>query len=221
MNLNNYNIYIYDIEVFQDDWIVVFRKPQKESDYIVFHNDNYGLKNWLKTEPDIIGGFNNKHYDDYVIKVMLNGGSNVEVKRCNDWIISGNTPWEFPFIQFTKKTFKSFDLRDDIADKAISLKAIEGNLKLPIVESSIPFDIDRKLTSEELEEVIKYCKNDVASTCKLYWQRKQNYLDAKVLAGGIYGIDPLTALSLTNAKLSALALEATYTDRDDERDYTD
>lgn len=219
MNLNNYNIYIYDIEVFQDDWIVVFRKPQKGSDYIVFHNDNYGLKNWLKTESDIIGGFNNKHYDDYVIKVMLNGGSNVEVKRCNDWIISGNTPWEFPFIQFTKKTFKSFDLRDDIADIGISLKAIEGNLKLPIIESSIPFDIDRKLTPEELEEVIKYCKHDVDSTCKLYWQRKQNYLDAKVLAGGIYGIDPLTALSLTNAKLSALALEATYTDRDDERDY--
>ena len=219
MNLNDCNIYIYDIEVFQDDWIVVFRKPQTGSDYIVFHNDNYGLKKWLRTEPDIIGGFNNKHYDDYVIKVMLNGGSNVEVKRCNDWIIQGNTPWEFPFIQFTKKTFKSFDLRDDIADIAISLKAIEGNLKLPIVESSIPFDIDRKLTPEELEEVIRYCKNDVDSTCKLYWQRKQNYLDAKVLAGGIYGIDPLTALSLTNAKLSALALEATYTDRDDERDY--
>ena len=110
MNLNNYNIYIYDIEVFQDDWIVVFRKPQKGSDYTVFHNDNYGLKKWLSSKPDIIGGFNNKHYDDYVIKVMLNGGSNVEVKRCNDWIISGNTPWEFPFIQFAKKTFKSFVL---------------------------------------------------------------------------------------------------------------
>lgn len=119
------NVYIYDIEVFSDDWIVVARKPEKGSPYTVIHNDNYHLREFLSNIPDIIGGFNNKHYDDYVIMVMLNGGSNVEVKRCNDFIINGGKPWEFPFIQYKKKPFKSFDLRDDIADPGISLKAIE------------------------------------------------------------------------------------------------
>lgn len=213
------NIYIYDIEVFSDDWIVVARKPEKGSPYTVIHNDNYHLREFLSNIPDIIGGFNNKHYDDYVMMVMLNGGSNVEVKRCNDFIINGGKPWEFPFIQYQKKPFKSFDLRDDIADPGISLKAIEGNLKLPIVESSVPFDIDRPLTPEELEEVIRYCKYDVDSTVRLYWERKKNYLDAKILAGSIYGIDPLDALGYTNARLSAEALEAKYTERYDERDY--
>lgn len=211
-------IFIYDIEVFSDDWIVVARSPEDGSPYTVIHNDNHALREFLN-EPDIIGGFNNKHYDDYVIMVMLNGGSNVEVKRCNDFIIGGGKPWEFPFIQFQKKPFKSFDLRDDIPDPWISLKAIEGNLKLPIVESSVPFDIDRPLTPEELEEVIQYCKCDVDSTIRLYWERKKNYLDAKVMAGQMYGVNALDALGYTNARLSAEALEATYTERDDERDY--
>lgn len=212
-------IYIYDIEVFSDDWIVVFRNPEAENNHIVIHNDNYHLKAFLDQPDIIIGGFNNKHYDDYVILTMLLGGSNVEVKRHNDYIIDGNQPWTFPFVQYNKKPFKSFDLRDDIPDPGISLKAIEGNLKLPIVESSVPFDIGRKLTPEELEEVIRYCKYDVDATVRLYWERKKNYLDAKILAGGIYDIDPFDALGYTNARLSAEALEATYTERDDERDY--
>ena len=213
------NIYIYDIEVFSDDWIAVFRRPEKGSNHIVIHNDNARLRDFLSQPDIIIGGFNNKHYDDYVILTMILGGSNVEVKRHNDYIIKDNQPWTFPFVQYKKKPFKSFDLRDDIPDPGISLKAIEGNLKLPIVESSVPFDIDRKLTPEELEEVIRYCKYDVDSTVRLYWERKKNYLDAKILAGGIYGIDPFDALGYTNARLSAEALESTYTERDDERDY--
>ena len=213
------NIYIYDIEVFSDDWVVVARRPEEGAPYTVIHNDNHRLREWINNEPDILGGFNNKHYDDYVILVMLLGGSNVEVKRCNDFIISGGTPWEFPFIQYKRKPFKSFDLRDDVADKGLSLKAIEGNLKLPIVESSVPFDIDRPLTQAELDEVIKYCKHDVDSTVRLYHERKENYLDAKVLAGKMYNIEPVDALGYTNARLSAEALEATYKERDDERDY--
>ena len=112
----------------------------------------------------------------------------IEVKKHNDWIIGGGEPWAFPFVQYKKKPFYSFDLRDDIADPGISLKAIEGNLKLPIVESSVPFDIDRKLTLEELEEVIRYCKYDVDSTVELYKARKEDYIDAKALVAEMYDV---------------------------------
>lgn len=213
------NTYIYDIEVFSDDWIVDFSRPELDAPHITIHNDNTRLRAFLDQPNIIIGGFNNKHYDDYVVMVMLAGGSNIEVKRANDYIIGGGKGWEIPFIQYQKKPFKSFDLKDDIPDKGLSLKAIEGNLKLPIVESSVPFDINRKLTKKELEEVIKYCRIDVNSTKRLYWERKENYLDAKIMAGEMYGIKPEDALGWTNAKLSAEALEAKYTERSDERDY--
>lgn len=213
------NIYIYDIEVFTDDWIVVFRRPEDGSNYIVIHNDNARLREFLNQPDIIIGGFNNKHYDNWVVLTMIQGGSNIEVKRHNDFIIGGGNAWEFPFIQFKKLPCPSFDLRDDTVDKGLSLKAIEGNLNLPIIESSIPFDIDRKLTPEELEEVIKYCKYDVDSTVKLYHERKEDYLDAKALVGEMYGVPPKESLGLTNAKLSARVLGAKMVKRNDERDY--
>lgn len=212
-------IHIYDIEVFAYDWIVVAKNIETKA-YTVIHNDNYHLRAFLDQPDIVLGGFNNKHYDDYVVQTMYNGGSNVEVKKHNDWIIQDKkAPWEFPFNQYKKKPFKSFDLRDDIADDAISLKAIEGNLKLPIVESSVPFDIDRPLTPEELEEVIKYCKTDVDSTERLFYERKEDYIDAKLMVGDMYGVPPEEAIGLTNAKLSARVLEAKLVKRNDERDY--
>ena len=212
-------IYIYDIEVFSDDWIVVFRNPEAENNHIVIHNDNYHLRAFLDQPDIVIGGFNNKHYDNRVMLTMILGGSNIEVKRHNDFIIEGGEPWAFPFIARQRLPVKSFDLRDDIADPGISLKAIEGNLKLPIVESSVPFDIDRPLTPEELEEVIRYCKNDVDATVRLYNERKENYIDAKALIAEMYDVPVAEAVGLTNAKLCARILGATPNKFDDERDY--
>lgn len=211
--------YIYDIEVFAYDWIVVFRNPEAENNHIVIHNDNYHLRAFLDQPDIVIGGFNNKHYDDWVVLTMLLGGSNVEVKRHNDFIIEGGDPWAFPFIQFKKKPFQSFDLRDDIADKGLSLKAVEGNLKLPIVESSVDFRLDRPLTPEELDEVIRYCKNDVDATVRLYEARKENYIDAKALIAEMYDVPVNEALGLTNAKLCARILGAKAEKFNDERDY--
>ena len=213
-------IYIADIEVYSDDWVFVCKEIGSDN-YTVIHNDNYHLREFINLHDDaIFGFFNGKHYDTWVITSMLAGADNATVKRHNDFIINkeGNA-WEFPFIKGRRRPFKSFDLKDDIPDPNISLKAIEGNLKLPIVESSVPFDIDRPLTSKELEEVIRYCKYDVDSTIKLYHERKEEYLDAKLLVGEMYGVPPEEALGMTNAKLSARVLEATAVKRTDERDY--
>lgn len=212
-------IYIYDIEVLKYDWIVVAKNIETKA-YTVIHNDNYHLRAFLDQPDNVYGGFNNKFYDDWVVMTMYQGGSNVEVKKHNDFIIKEKrNPWEFPFIQFKKRPFKSFDLKDDISDDNISLKASEGNLRRAIVESGIPFDIDRPLTPEELEELIKYCKEDVDSTECLYYERKEDYIDAKLLVGDMYGVPPEEAIGLTNAKLSARVLEAKYVKRNDERDY--
>ena len=217
--------YIYDMEVLSDDWVSIFRRPEEGSDYIVIHNDNSKLREFLSQPDIIIGGFNNKHYDNWILKTILNGGSNYHVKKHNDFIIGGGNAWDFEFvslgsdIRYYKLPCPTFDLRDDIADPGISLKAIEGNLKLPIVESSIPFDIDRKLTPEELEEVIRYCKYDVDSTIKLYQERKENYIDAKALISEMYNLPVEEGIGLTNAKLCARILGAKPQKFNDERDY--
>lgn len=210
------NIHIYDIEVFSHDWIVIFKRPESEA-YTVIHNNNYQLKAFLQQPDIVIGGFNNKWYDDWIILTMLLGGSNIEVKKHNDHIIGGKNGWEFPFVQFQKRPFKSFDLRDDLP-KGLSLKAIEGNIGSAIVESSVPFDIDRPLTDKELDEVIRYCKTDVDNTVKLYNARKK-YIDTKLFIAKLKGMAPEEAIGLTNAKLTARYLDAIPKDFGDELVY--
>ena len=212
------NIYIYDIEVLSHDWIAVFRRVDS-SHHTVIHNDNYRLKEWFRAHSDdVFGGFNNKHYDDWIIQSMLNGADNEVVKAHNDFIIEQNqNGWEFPFIQYQKKLFRSFDLKDDLP-KSLSLKAIEGNMYLPIVESSVPFDIDRPLTSSELDELIYYCKKDVDATVALY-ERRTEYIKSKLTVAKLKGLDPAAALAQTNAKLAAMYLDAKPVERVDGRKY--
>lgn len=217
-------VYIYDIEVYKDNWFVGFKRPEDGSNSIIIHNDIARLRAFL-TQPDIIlGGFNNKHYDDYVVKTMINGGTNYHVKKHNDHIIQGGEPWGYSPFEYNDMVFKrlpcpTFDLRDDIADKGISLKAIEGNLKRNIVECKVPFDLDRPLTEDEITEVIAYLNEDLDGTIALYHERKEDYLDAKAMVGEMYGVPVEEALGLTNAKLSARVLEAKLVKRSDERDY--
>ena len=210
---------VYDFEVTAFDWIVVFRDIESE-DHTVFHNDYDEIHAFInKVKKDLLVGFNNKHYDDYILKAIYHKATPEKVKELNDFIIEKKRQgWEFPFLKYKKKVFQTADLRDDITDKGLSLKAIEGNLNLPIVESSVPFDIDRPLTEEEVEEMIFYCKKDVDATVMLCKERSE-YLQSKKLVGSMFGIDEREAVGLTNAKLSAKVLGATKTDYWDERDY--
>ena len=211
--------YIYDIEVMLYDWIVVFKEIGSDH-YDVFHNDTDNIRNWInKRSDDLLIGFNNKHYDDYILKAIYHRASPGTVKELNDYIVkTKKNGWEFPFLRYKKKTFTTADLRDDIADRGLSLKAIEGNLNLPIIESSVDFDIGRKLTDAEVDETIYYCKKDVDATEKLYGVRSE-YIASKKLVGSMYGLDEREAVGYTNAKLSAKVLGAVKTDYYDERDY--
>lgn len=209
-------IYIYDGEVYAHDWLFVFRSPDSDN-YIEIANDNYKLKSFLSQDDILIGGFNNKHYDDWILLTILSGGDPERVKAHSDHIIGGGQGWDYPFIKGVKKPFRSFDLKDDLP-LDLSLKAIEGNMYLPIVETSVDFRIRRKLTKKEQLEVLRYCRNDVDATVKLFRERG-DYLKSKRIVGEMYGVPVEQALGLTNAKLSARVLGAKREDRDDERDY--
>ncbi len=212
------NRWIYDIEVFAHDWLVVFRRVDDDH-HVIIHNNNHQLREFFMAHSgDVFGGFNNRHYDDWVVLTMLSGGDNAMVKAHNDFIIEqGGNGWEFPFIRGQRKSFRSFDLKDDLPI-GLSLKAIEANMGLSIVESSVDFTIERPLTKEEIQETIHYCCNDVDATLRLYEARKA-YIDSKTAVGAMKGIDEATALGLTNAKLTAAFVDAKAQHHDDEYVY--
>lgn len=58
------------------------------------------------------------------------------------------------------------DTKNELA-LGVSLKKIEANLGLDIRESTVPFTIDRKLTENEIEDVVFYCNHDVDTTIEV------------------------------------------------------
>ena len=207
--------FTYDVEVFAHDWIVVL-KDKETGEHLVFHNDNEAVRYCISDEA-IYCGFNTKHYDQYIIKAICAGYSPEEVKQVNDWIIGGGQGWQCPLLNGVYFRFNNVDIMDDV-QMGLSLKAIEGHLGMSIEETEVDFNLDRPLTQEELELTIKYCKHDVDATEKLTALRR-DYLLNKLHLGRQKGIDDVTALSMTNAKLTAMYLDARRQEHNDEREY--
>jgi len=206
---------VYDVEVFCEDWLVIF-KDIETGKYTCVHNDNEELKECI-SEDCIYIGFNSKHYDQFIIKAICCGFTPQEVKQVNDFIIGGGQGWECPMLRDFFFRFNNVDIKDDM-QMGLSLKAIEGHLGLSVEESTVPFDIDRPLTKEELKETAKYCIHDVDTTEKLVVLRK-DYLKNKIHIGKLAGLDEVKAMGMTNAKLTAALLKAEQKPHDDERKY--
>ena len=116
-------MHIFDCEVFAYDWLFVF-KDVDNGEYTVIHNDNEAVKDFMKTSP-LLAGFNNKHYDQFILKAVCCGFSPQEVKAVNDFIIGGGQGWECPLLRDQYFRFNNVDIKDDM-QMGLSLKAIEG-----------------------------------------------------------------------------------------------
>lgn len=206
---------IYDFEVTACDWLIDL-KDTETGEHTLVHNDPKKLLS-LITPENLYVGFNTKNYDYHIMRGIADGLDNTELKQLNDWIIGGNSGWDFPLLDRCTYRFNNVDLRDDMLP-TLSLKAIEGHLGMDVRESSIPFDIDRPLTPEEVEEMTTYCRHDVDATHELMKVR-MGYLTTKMNLGKRVGLSPAKALSMSNAKLTATLLKAYRTERNDGRDY--
>jgi hypothetical protein len=208
--------YTYDAEIFAYDSIIGF-KNKETGEYFHFHNDDEGVRDFI-TDNAIYCGFNTKGYDQHITKSIVAGFSPEEVKQVNDWIINGNQGWQCPLLDGVYYRFNNVDIMDDM-QMGLSLKAIEGHLGMNIEETEVDFNLDRPLTPEEVERVIKYNKADLDATERVTVIRK-DYLNNKIYLGGMKGISPTKALAMTNAKLCAAYLDARRTvEYNDEREY--
>lgn len=212
------DIFIFDCEVFAHDWLFVF-KEIATGEYTVIHNDNDAVVAFMERNP-FLGGFNNKHYDNFILKGVMCGLTPEQIKEINDLIIvSEINGWDIPILREYRVYFDSFDLMDD-CQVGLSLKAIEAHLGIPIEETEVDFNITHRLSEKELQETIYYCKYDVDATEKLYHLR-QAYLKNKVTLGKARNLTDRQAMYMTNAKLTSVYLKAQKPEKpwDDERKY--
>lgn len=212
------DIFIFDCEVFAYDWLFVF-KEIATGEYTVIHNDNDAVVAFMERNP-FLGGFNNKHYDNFILKGVMCGLTPEQIKEINDLIIVEEVNgWDIPVLREYRVYFDSFDLMDD-CQVGLSLKAIEAHLGIPIEETEVDFNITHRLSEKELQETIYYCKYDVDATEKLYHLR-QAYLKNKVTLGKARNLTDRQAMYMTNAKLTSVYLKAQKPEKpwNDERNY--
>lgn len=204
----------YDFEVFKEDWMVVVIDMMKKKEHVII-NDPAALEKLHKENiNEIWVGFNSRHYDQYILKGILCG---FDPKRINDYIIvRGNPGWKFSSL-FRNIRFINYDVMNGL-DRG--LKTFEGFMGNDIRESNVPFDIDRKLTQEELDETVKYCRHDVEQTVEVFLQRKDDFeahMGLVKLACKDKPLD-LFLLGKTKVQLSSIILDANKKDHDDEFD---
>jgi len=203
----------YDFEVFKFDWLVVFIDMDSREKIVVINDPDHLRKIYENHKKDIWCGFNINHYDQYIFKAILLEidpfyVSNKIVKEHLDgWQITNK------FRQFPMINYDVFLSRDK------GLKLLEGFMGSNIKETDVDFDIDRKLTEEELQETIKYCTHDVEEAIKVFLYQINEFNAAMGLIKKFPEVLSLKDLSKTKAQMSAKIIECERVhDRDDEFD---
>lgn len=203
----------YDFEVFKHDWMVVVINPVTHDERVIINDVDALTALYEERKRDIWVGYNNLHYDQFIFKGILCG---FDPKAINDFIIvEGHKGWQYSSL-LRKLYMVNYDVFHPRTDRG--LKTHEAYLGNDICETTVPFDIDRKLTDAEIAETVKYCRHDVEQTIEVFMQRKSEF-DARMDLLKMFGL-PLVYLGKTDAQLTAIILgaERPAHPRDDEFD---
>lgn len=198
----------YDFEVFKEDWLVVIMDMTNKKEHIIINDADKLEAVYKANRHDIWVGYNSRNYDQYILKGILCG---FNPKELNDFIIvEGKKGWQYSSL-FRKFPLNNYDV---ILTNDGGLKSLEGFMGNSIKETSVPFDIDRKLTEEELQETVKYCRHDVEQTIEVFILRKEEF-ESHLSLIKTFKL-PLSYISKTKAQLAAIILGAVKQRHDDE-----
>ena len=178
------DLLFYDIEVMEYDALVVFMDIGKNEVAHFWNNRNRKVQEEPSGFEGIVElidgktlvGYNNYSYDDNILTLMMNQSTSlVEIlKANNDRIVRGEG-----FSGKKSPLIRSIDVMQQIDVSHPSLKQIEGNMGMSIVESSVDFNIGRPLTDAERDEMLYYCRRDVMATVDVYKLRQKSYFEVK------------------------------------------
>ena len=203
----------YDFEVFKYDWLTVCIDPIKEEKHVITNDPEQLKALYEANSTGIWVGFNNKHYDQYIFKGILLG---MNPKEINDYIIVlGNEGWQF------SKAFNQIPMinYDVMPNPPVGLKTLEAFLGSDIRETEVPFDIDRKLTPEEIEQTIFYCTHDVEETIKVFMEKIDDFNAMQGIVQAFPEQVDLSNIGDSEARITARVLGCQRQQYKDEFDY--
>ena len=199
----------FDFEVFKFNWLVVFANPFKKDETVIVDDPEALRVFYEKNKNKIFVGYNCSNYDSYIFKGILAGFNPWEI---NDHIINkGLKGYQF------SNTLRAYPLITyDLIQLNTSLKQLEAMQGHNVYESEVDFRLDRKLTKKELDETIRYCKNDVQETMNLFSQLKGDF-DVQLELINEFKL-PFSSMGKTQSQLVAEIMGAERVDYKDEFD---
>ncbi len=203
----------YDFEVFEYDWLAVFIDVTNRKEYVIINSPDKLKALYEVNRKNIWVGFNNRHYDQYIMKSILLG---MNPKRVNDWIIVDNKEgWQYSR-RFSQVQMINFDV---MPNPPVGLKTMEGFLGSNIKETDVDFRIKRKLTPEEIEQTVKYCRHDVEQTIKVFLERIDNFNAVHGIIKAFPNETSVYDIGDSEARITAKVLECQRRDFKDEFDF--
>lgn len=193
-------MFVYDCEVFIKDWMFVFKDVDTLEEFTIINDRDKLINFFNQYYTEIFIGYNSRHYDQYIFKGIMLG---LNPKDINDFIIEKGMNGGFYDRRMKDILILNYDCQ---IDKLKSLKQLEGFMGNDIRETTVPFNIDRKLTKEELKEVEKYCKHDVRQTLEVFNKQREEF-DSHMSLVTAFEM-PQENLNKTKAQLSAIILGA-------------
>lgn len=202
-------LHFIDFEVFKEDWLCVIINPQRRSETVIVNDTERLKKYYNEFKNEIFVGFNIRKYDQYIFKGLLLG---FNAKDVNDWIVAQRREgWAFSDL-FRNVNINIFDVMTGFH----GLKTLEGFMGNDIKESGVDFKLPRKLTTDEIQKTIEYCRHDVQQTMQIFLKSKSEF-EAHVSMIKAFNL-PLNLISKTKVQLSAIILNAVKHKRNDEFD---
>ena len=176
-------VYFFDCEVFQNYFLVLFKKVGKDSveyfGYDFAGEDNFisdsqatSIKNIIENNYTV--AFNSIFYDLNILHYVTSSATCLEIYNLSNALIEGGkTHWltmqELGII--SPKLPKNHCDLIGIAPPNTSLKLLGARIHCDNVYE-LPIDPHEKLTSEDQERIKNYCKNDLDITHDLYLELK-------------------------------------------------
>lgn len=198
----------YDFECFQDDWMVVIVDYDTRKGKVIINDVELLRKFYNMFKNDIWIGYNSRGYDQYILKGILLGMNPAFI---NKRIIIDGVKGHNVVREGYKIPLNNFDISTGFH----SLKQLEGFMGSRIKESSVSFDINRPLTSDEMKEVVDYCKHDVLQTIEVF-ENKVEEFESQLALIEAFNLS-MSQFTKTKAQLSAFIIGAEkQPDRGDE-----
>ena len=164
LTLDGKQVFVYDIEVFPNFFLAQFWDGNKI--WHEFRETDIGALIDFLHQDIVLAGFNNFNYDDVMMKwICINEHvTTTDIYGMSSEIITGGRDNQKVFkLQYSKSPWSySLDVFQFFNKKG-SLKEWECKEQLPYVIES-PCDFTKNLPDSHIDNIVRYCNNDVKAT---------------------------------------------------------